>query len=246
MAKINKSAFSAVTMKIMQGPQVTHALREATKEAANKALKLIKQAAHDELDRHPVTIEIQAGASSGNLSDTLGGTNSKGRKGNLFTFLGFSHQAEANIRAMHDLIDQAVVDNRAIRKVKTTKRATTMQAKVNLPSPTAFYNATPNNGWTGSWAKGIEKGFDNVIHYRFAAKGGIPGSRSGKGIQLKNVYNAMANFSTKDYVAGRDGFRYLMYARLRGIRAMPKGGVSNLKALLKAKASAVFARFIGR
>jgi hypothetical protein len=147
---------------------------------------------------------------------------------------------------MHDLIDQAVVDNRAIRKVRTTKRATTMQAKVNLPSPTAFYDATPNNGWTGSWTKGIEKGFDNVIHYRFAAKGGIPGSRSGKGIQLKNVYNAMMNFNTKSYIMGKDGFREMMKDRLRGQKAMPKGGISNLKAFLKAKATAVFARFIGR
>lgn len=245
MAKINKTAFSKVTLKIMQGAQVTNALREATGQAAEKALEGIKKAAHTELDQHPVTIEIQAGASSGNLSDTIGGTNSKGRKGNLFSFLGFSHVADANIQKMHDMIDESYVDKRTIKKVKATKRATTMNVKINLPSVSSFYNATPNYQWAGSWTKGIEKGFDNIIHYRFAAKG-IPGSKSGKGIQLKAAYNSQASFNTKDYVVGKGGFRERMKQRAQGKRSMPKGGFSSLRSLLKAKASAVFARFIGR
>ena len=146
---------------------------------------------------------------------------------------------------MHDMIDEAYVDKRTIKKVKTTKRATTMNAKINLPSVNSFYNATPNNGWTGSWTKGIEKGFDNIIHYRFAAKG-LSGSRSGKGIQLKAAYNSQASFNTKDYIKGKGGFRENMMERARGKKSMPKGGFSNLRSFLKAKASAVFARFIGR
>jgi hypothetical protein len=155
----------------------------------NKKIDEIKRATLQEFDSHPITVEIEAGASSKNSSGTLGGY------GNLFSFIGFSSNASPT-SALRGAINKSI----AIRRLKGSggnKKQIQVSYKVTLPSKGLIEAVTPMPWEGGSWVEAVENGMSNFSYYMYKRFGE---GRSGWGFQADHNLRS-AIFQPKAYVS---------------------------------------------
>lgn len=127
----------------------------------------------EDFNSHPVTKEIDGGATSSNISGTLGGY------GNLFSFIGFVDGSNPT-QIVRDLISKIRLI-RSSSKVSADSSGSVFSFRVSASSIDVFKKNTPMPWAIGrSWLIGIEygiSGFGSFINKALAA------SRSGGGIQ---------------------------------------------------------------
>lgn len=137
---------------------------------------------------HSVTKEIKAGPNASNSSGTLNGY------GNLFSFIGFD-RGEDPIAAIGEVIRQKLLVT--VRAISNGRFRISI---ANPPSKEEFFSVSQIPWASGSsWAEGIEKGLSNLGSFLYRGKG-LPKSRSGTGIQIKNDLRA-ASFRTQPYIS---------------------------------------------
>ena len=139
----------------------------------------------ESFEKHPVTQEIEGGASSSNISKTLGGV------GNLFTYIGFS-AGDDPIRRLREVLE--------FYQIRYTVGKRFVTATFELPTKQEIFAATPMPWATGrSWARGIERGISGLGKYLVKDTRDAR-SRSGTAIQTKSkVRNG--KFSNTSYLS---------------------------------------------
>lgn len=119
---------------------------------------------------HPVTMEINGGIDSSNISGTLDGVT------NLYSFIGFP----AGTDPIDPILDVIRKDTQ-IKYIKIRKNTTSFS--INIPDPQDVFEVTPMPWALGrSWAKGIESGISGLGWYLGKES---KSSRSGYGLQSK-------------------------------------------------------------
>jgi len=153
------------------------------KQAMEKKVKAAQQNLLKSFEKHPVTSEIRGGASSSNLSGTLGGI------GNLFTYIGFS-SGDKPLTILRVLLEQYEI------RYHHAKGRTTIN--ITVPTTAELFKATPMPWATGrSWAKGIETGISGLCRYLYQDSAR---SRSGGALQVKGRLRA-GKFSNTSYLS---------------------------------------------
>lgn len=143
---------------------------------AEEKLEKEKSNLLSEFNSHAVTKEIDAGASSSNVSGTLGGY------GNLFSFIGFLDGSNPT-QAVRDLISKIRLI-RSSAKSDVDNSGSIFSFKINAPSIDSFKKNTPMPWAIGrSWLIGIEYGISGFGYFINKA---LAASRSGGGIQVDN------------------------------------------------------------
>ena len=148
--------------------------QSAMRKTVIKTVDSSKRRLIQEFSQHPVTREIEGGASSPNISGTLGGY------GNLFTFIGFlaGTTPTLNVRRMLETIR---LEN--AKMGKASRKKVSIDIGVNMPSKGSFSAATPLPfGGGRSWLYGIEEGISGFGSYMYKK---WKTSRSGHGIQTQ-------------------------------------------------------------
>jgi hypothetical protein len=136
-----------------------------------------KRAMIGEFDRNPITLELKAGPTASNISETMNGY------GNLFSFIGFEAGTEPTA-PLRELLSEKT-DYR-----QTVYRNRSWYFRVDTPSRQEIAEATPMPWEVGrSWVQGIEQGMSNLSFYIFTHWEG-PTSRSKEGLQLDTKSNA--------------------------------------------------------
>ena len=183
--KINRSAINGVVNNALgKSPIVKEKAYAQMNGLFNRAHRVMMK----EFDRHPVTAEIDAGANTVNMSDTLDGY------GNLFSFIGF-YRGSKPTETLRELLRYGTNFRQTIYKNRG------WYFKVNTPSKDEIAVATPMPWELGnSWAIQVEKagGISGLSQYLFKR---WEGSRSGRGVQAKGYpTNEGANFKPVSYL----------------------------------------------
>tara|TARA_Y100000310_G_C20679229_1_gene814920 strand:- start:2239 stop:2844 length:606 start_codon:yes stop_codon:yes gene_type:complete len=153
------------------------------KQAIEKKVKSAQQNLLKNFEKHPVTVEIQGGTHSGNLSGTLGGI------GNLFTYIGFN-SGDKPLTALRVLLEKYEI------RYHHAKARTTIN--ITVPTTAELFKATPMPWATGrSWAKGIETGISGLGRYLYQDSAH---SRSGGAVQVKGRLR-VGKFSNTSYLS---------------------------------------------
>jgi len=153
------------------------------KQVIEKKVKSAQQNLLKSFEKHPVTAEIAGGASSSNLSGTLGGI------GNLFTYIGFS-SGDKPLAILRILLEKYEI------RYHHAKARTTIN--ITVPTTAELFKATPMPWATGrSWAKGIETGISGLGRYLYQDSAR---SRSGGAVQVKGRLRA-GKFSNTSYLS---------------------------------------------
>ena len=164
--------------------------RAAYRAAVEKAEK-IKKEAIDELNKHKVTTEIEAGPNVNN-SSLLGG------RGSLFGFLGFQKSAQPVTILREAFTNMFTVNKNKGKVKKVSKRRFTLEYEIkNVPSIVDIYKITPLPWTSKSWVKGIERGITNYTQTVFKDS---QNSRSGVAVQTNKQINFI-RFSPVPYVS---------------------------------------------
>jgi hypothetical protein len=149
--------------------------REAGSRIENIVIKefsVIKERMMEEFENHPVTMEIEAGPSSANISTTLGGY------GNLFTFIGFP-EGDDPISVIRRRLQETNIR-------KTSYKGGKWEFITTEPTREEIFAITPLPWANGrSWVDGIETGLSGLGYYLYESSKDFNSSRSGPAIQLK-------------------------------------------------------------
>jgi len=151
-----------------QAPRVLK--KDFDREFKSKFDKLKKEMISEFLS-HPVTVEILAGASSGNTSGTLGGV------ANLYSFIGFN-TGDKPIEPIIKILEATNFSDKG-----PSKQGIGRAFSVNIPNPEDIFAITPMPWAAGrSWAKGIETGISGI---GYLLNKSSKSSRSGVAIQAE-------------------------------------------------------------
>lgn len=194
MARINIEQLRKTVLEDTNGKLTKAAFERATEIFEESKLQLI-----EEFDNHPVTVEIENGPESDNISDTINDPNeSEDGKGNLYSFIGFEEgTGEEEINNLKQTLQEDII-------IKNTPQKTSIgkikwQFGVFVPSNDEFEKITPMPFGTGrSWLSGIERGISGIARYIY--RHGIEASRSTSGIQTKKNYRSSASFVPTKYL----------------------------------------------
>jgi hypothetical protein len=158
-------------------PEITRRIRKTFQREKNKMIA--------EFLNHPVTVEIQAGIASENISQTLAGIT------NLFSFIGFE-QGYDPISPITEFLQTSV----QINFVRTTGRS--IIYRIEIPEASDIFEITPMPWASGrSWAKGVETGISGLGYYLKVEAN----SRSGLGIQTQNQVRKKVKFQNVPYIS---------------------------------------------
>jgi hypothetical protein len=164
-----------------RAPQI---LAPEARTAVSRAFFSIKNQMIGEFLSHPITMEIQGGVDSGNISGTLGG------RGNLFSFIGF----EAGSDPIQPILD--VLYSTDLRFTKVTQNG--VESIVVMPTADEIFAVTPMPWAEGrSWAHGIERGISGLGW--FIRQEGL--GRSGGGIQSSQQLLGNVKFRNVQYIS---------------------------------------------
>jgi len=166
-SRINKDLLRKETLAAQ-----TEAIRKEAFNFANSILEEKKQIYLNEIENHPVSVELKNGSESENISRTLNG------QGNLFSFIGFDQG--------NDPIGEVVGYIKTNTELKEiSSKDGIFKFQVLTPSLDELKSITPMPFEGGnSWLKGIERGISGFSNYLFGLI--FPRSRSGTGIQTEN------------------------------------------------------------
>lgn len=155
------------------------------KKTVNTEFMKMKRRLIENFNSHPVTIEINAGPGSKNISNTLGGV------GNLYSYIGFNKGSKP-IQPILSLLERET----AIASFVFSKNGT-FKVFISNPTPQDIFNVTPLPWAQGrSWAEGIERGLSGFGFYlnKESSK-----SRSGIGLQTENKLRS-GKFQNTSYI----------------------------------------------
>jgi len=160
-----------VLFNVQKAVQETSAFEDKAEEVVKENYLDSKEKFMEDFENHPVTQEIEGGATASNSSNTLNGI------GNLFSYIGF-YASQAPIQELRDLLDKSF----SFKKGRRSKNGS--KFIITYPDIETIKKDTPMP-WEGgrSWVVGIERGisgFGNYIYKTFA------GGRSGEGVQAAN------------------------------------------------------------
>jgi hypothetical protein len=158
-------------------------------DKAQKTFQRAKALMIGEFESHPVTRELQTGASARNLSNTLTGY------GNLFTFIGFPSGYDP-ISPVRNLLIFST--NLKMGKPQVKGGRLRISTRITIP-PIAAFSAVARMPWEGgrSWTHGIENGISGFGYYMYMT---TQASRSGGGIQADHQIRA-GNFRPTPYLS---------------------------------------------
>lgn len=163
------------------------AFQIAVKRTIKRRFADAKKALLTEFEESLITQEIDEGPEdTTNISNTLSGY------GNLFSYIGFNAGDEPC-----QIIREMISDISLKRDGGIIKIGNQYFAELNRPYLEDFYNATPLPFLGGrSWILGIETNtVGGVAQYIY---NNWPNGRSGKGVEVKGVYNSLP-FSPQPY-----------------------------------------------
>ena len=159
--------------------------KKAIKDTIDKEFKTIYTDFLKAFDSHPVTKEIQGGASATNISKTLGGI------GNLFTYIGFDSGSQP-INPLRKLLE--------FYQIHYHPRPKYMSIQIEVPTKEEVFAATPMPWATGrSWARGIERGISGLGQY-LVKSSRMAKSKSGFAIQTDAPVRG-GRFSNTSYMS---------------------------------------------
>jgi hypothetical protein len=146
------------------------------KGQAQRNVNVAQDAMIDEFENHAVTIELEAGVGSDNISNSISYTGPDLGKPNLFTFIGFDEGTNPVAKLRELLLAPIFVQ---------VGRRTGLSYEINVFSPEEedIEESTPMpDAWTdGSWARGVEDAsIPNIDAYLAIDEKG----RSGGGLQI--------------------------------------------------------------
>lgn len=158
----------------------------AIETAEEKIDELRREAIRNFLD-HPITIELDNGATGNNTSQSLGGI------GNLFSFIGFESNAKPT-KPVEVLLGKLIYLKRL--GAKTSHSGIRFDFRVNYPE-LADFDAVAKMPWSGeSWVRGIEDGISGFGYYLLKRSNE---SRSGTAIQSDHRIRS-ASFKRTSYI----------------------------------------------
>mgnify|MGYP003133429180 CR=1 FL=1 len=159
--------------------------RTQVRNLFQKAFQKKKNQMIAEFLNHPISLELKGGISANNISGTLGGVT------NLFSFIGFD--------SGYDPIDPIVEILETTIFQMTSFSGNKINYIVELPVKEEIFANTPLPYISGrSWAKGIETGISGLGYY---LKKSSNVSRSGLGIQSKNLVRKGVKFRNTKYIS---------------------------------------------
>lgn len=141
-----------------------------------------------QFNRHPVTLELKAGPTASNMSNTLDGY----EQGNLFSFIGFDSGTDPT-EELKDLLETGTNFRQTVYRDGGWYFLVTAPTRAEILAVTQM-------PWEGgnSWAFGIEKGISGLSHYMYKKWGG---SRSKQAFQLPYENMEEAVFKTRPYIS---------------------------------------------
>jgi hypothetical protein len=181
-AGVNKGALARTlkSKKFMKGLKPN--FKKIFISHANKVIKEMLR----EFNSHPVTLEIESGPLSSNKSGTLSG------KGNLFSFIGFSHGSDP-IKPLRQLLSSTRVEFLNVSQG-------TIDFKIYFPEDEEIYALTPMPWAKGrSWVRGIERGMSGLGQYLYTNKN-LEASRSSTAIQIESKIRG-GRFKNVSYIS---------------------------------------------
>ena len=174
MARFNKSVFLKQVSKVANSRRV----RKMMDNAAEKEFQLRKKHLLKSFIGHKVSQEVLSGSESHNYSGTLSG------RGNLFSFIGFSANADP-INLLYAALEQGITMNKRPHVIKQ-KRGAIYNYTVHIPDNRDLVKLAPMPWERGrSWVTGIEKGISGLSYYIYKK---VEGSNSGQGVQTSSPY----------------------------------------------------------
>lgn len=133
-----------------------------------------------------------------------------GVNGNLFSFLGFDKGAPV-IQDLYKYLNENITVNKSYQYDKNTK---TFIFKMNYPilddlkevtDMSKYVTESNDFGWGEgrSWVVSIERGIPGLSQYKFSTDKKILGSdsRSGTGLQRKNIIHQGSNYKPQKYIS---------------------------------------------
>jgi hypothetical protein len=152
-------------------------------EIADRAVRDAQKKMIEDFNSHPVTKEVEGGASASNSSGTLGGY------GNLFTFIGFPVGSAPTLQIRKYLTRRSTVSKQP--KIIKRQAVVDMAFRVDIPTVEGAENVTPSP-WSGkSWTREVERGISGFGFYMYSDTA-LPDSRSGRGAQTNKKLRALA------------------------------------------------------
>jgi len=184
MPIINKSTLDR-TLARQGAPKIAKRFEAKVRDIVRRAQEMMLV----EFAAHPVTMEIEAGASASNMSNTLVGARAGA---NLFNFIGFQ-RGDNPIQALRMYLATKL----GVRKVRSGRKGIVIDFLIDLPDLETIYNLTPIPWAPGmSWADGVEKGIPGLAQFLVGSGKG----RSGGGLQAQVVVNG-ASFARVKYMS---------------------------------------------
>lgn len=188
----------------MSNKTLHNSLTKLAKKTGDKIMVQIFNGYKDIMIReflsHPVTVELQVGKNSRNISGTLSGGH---RNANLFTFIGFEDGHDP-IKPILNLLEET-----RIEYIGAGSKNPSAKYRIHIPTREDIFEVTPMPWAEGrSWARGIEHGISGLGFFLPKNKhgrsgGGIQMDQSatkGKGIKFKNrpyISEILNNFHSK-------------------------------------------------
>jgi hypothetical protein len=162
--------------------QAIDMIKPSAQQALKQEFESLKEEMIEEFLAHPVTQEIQGGASAPNISGTLS-------RGNLFSFIGFEAGSDP-IQPVLEIFQSSSIDFYSRRRGEFI-------ASIKIPSAQSIFAATPMPWAQGrSWAKGIESGISGLGFFISRMEAG----RSEGGVQTKSKISA-GRFKNTPYLS---------------------------------------------
>jgi hypothetical protein len=181
---INRS----VLMKSLKTFDLSSIKDQALQQAQNEMSK-IKQELLEDYNDHPVTKELEAGADSENISQTLNGI------GNLTTYIGFQEGSNPTEPVRNKL---KTVSLNPKGKVSDNDSNLSFEFEVIAPSIEEIEAVGSLPFEQGnSWIRGIENGISGFGAYIYGRM--FKNSRSGKGLQGRRTFR-QGNFRPVSYM----------------------------------------------
>ena len=170
---INKS----VLMKSLKTFDLSSIKEQALKQA-QKEISKIKQELLEDYNDHPVTKELEAGADSENISQTLNGI------GNLTTYIGFQEGSNPT-QPVREKLTTITLNSKG--RVSNNDSNLSFEFDVIAPSIEEIESVGSLPFEQGnSWIKGIENGISGFGAYIYGRM--FKNSRSGKGLQGRRSF----------------------------------------------------------
>jgi len=173
-ARIQKKFIKAMGHKSLKD-QAYKIVAKKVEEAAQKTLA--------EFNKHPVTLEIEAGPRAENLSGTLGGY------GNLYSYIGFNSGSDP-LERMRDFLE---AHPRVFKSSRFVKKQNNVDFifRVRVPTFEQLEALAPSPYEGRSWIRGMERGISGLGYYLHSRSGQLTESRSGFGLQTENRLRTM-------------------------------------------------------